>query len=61
MMLSLQRYDLKVIYKKGSEMVLAGTFARAYLPVKVFDQHEEQFEQTHAVEKIYKISDERMT
>ena len=32
MMMSLQRYDLKVIYKPGNEMQLADTLSRHYLP-----------------------------
>lgn len=31
MLLRLQRYDIKVVYKKGSEMFLADTLSRAYL------------------------------
>ena len=32
MMLRLQKYDLKVTYKKGAHMYLADTLSRAYLP-----------------------------
>ena len=32
MMLRLQKYDLKVTYKKGSEMYLADTLSRAFVP-----------------------------
>lgn len=31
MILRLQKYDLKVIYKKGSEMYLADTLSRAFV------------------------------
>ena len=32
MMMRLQRYDLEVTYKKGSQMYMANTLSRAYLP-----------------------------
>ena len=34
MLLQLQRYDLKVVYKKEKEMVLANTLSRAYLTIE---------------------------
>jgi len=32
MLLRLQKYSLKITYKKGSEMYLADTLSRAHLP-----------------------------
>ena len=34
LLLRLQRYDITVVYKKGSEMFLANTLSRAYLKTK---------------------------
>ena len=31
MMMQLQRYDLKVVYEKGSELYLADTLSRAHM------------------------------
>ena len=33
MMMRLQNYQLKVVYKKGQERYIADTLSRAYLPV----------------------------
>ena len=37
MLLTLQRYNLRVVYTKGTEMFLADTLSRAYLPVNMCD------------------------
>ena len=36
MLLRLQRYNLKVVYTKGTEMFLADILSRAYLPVIMY-------------------------
>ena len=62
MLLALQRYDLKVLFRKGSELYVADTLSRAYLtgPVLPRDGFDEQFEQIHAAEHVCNVSDERM-
>ena len=62
MLFALQRYDLKVLFRKGSELYVADTLSRAYLtgPVLPRDCLEEQFEQIHAAEHVCNVSDERM-
>ena len=32
MLLTLQKYNLQVVYKKGTQMFLADTLSRAFLP-----------------------------
>ena len=41
MMMKLQRYDLEVIYKKGTELYIADTLSRAYLDEAPRDEEEE--------------------
>ena len=41
MMMGLQRYNLQVTYKKGSQMYLADTLSRAYLPTTQGDNFED--------------------
>ena len=64
MMMQLQKYNLKVIYKRGSEMYIADTLSRAYLSAPNQISVEEQ-EFTRAVEnvkmtKYLSISPERL-
>ena len=40
-MMKLQRYDLEVIYKKGTELYIADTLSRAYLNEAPRDEEEE--------------------
>ncbi len=51
MMMQLQKYNLKVVYKRGTEMYIADTLSRAYLsaPNQV-DEEEQEF--IRAVENV---------
>ena len=43
MMMQLQKYNLRVVYKRGSEMYIAGTLSRGYLsaPNQVSEEEQE--------------------
>ena len=59
-LLAFQHYDLYVGYKRGSELFIVDILLRAYLAARSSDKFEEQFEHVHAIEEVYKISDETM-
>ena len=42
MMMQLQKYNLRVVYKRGSEMYIADTLSRAYLSTPNQVSEEEQ-------------------
>ena len=56
MLLRLQRYDLEVYYKPGSELYIADAFNRAYLDIQPEDQLEEELE----VHVVLPMSEERL-
>ena len=51
MMMQLQKYNLRVVYKRGSEMYIADTLSRAYLSAPNQVSEEEQ-EFIRAVENV---------
>lgn len=56
MLLKLQKYSLKVIYKKGSELYLADQLSRAYIPEEPKDALEEELE----INVVLPVSDEKL-
>ena len=56
MLLRLQRYDLEVSYKPGSELYISDTLSRAYLDIQPEDQLEEKLE----VHVVLPMSEERL-
>ena len=56
MLLRLQRYDLNVVYKPGSELYVADALNRAYIDISSDDQLEEELE----VCVVLPMSDERL-
>ena len=55
MLLKLQRYSLKVVYKKGAELYVADQLSRAYIPEVPHDHLEEELE----VNVVLPVSDEK--
>ncbi len=56
MLLKLQRYSLKVVYKKGAELYVADQLSRAYIPEVPNDHLEEELE----VNIVLPVSDEKL-
>ena len=56
MLLKLQRYSLKVVYKKGAELYVADQLSRAYIPEVPHDHLEEELE----VNVVLPVSDEKL-
>ena len=57
MLLKTQKYDIEISYKPGSEMYLADTLSRAFLPTSTNTQGE--FERINIV-KLLPLTDERL-
>lgn len=58
MLLRLQRYDLDIVYKKGTLMYLADTLSRAYLPDIPPSEVENEVESIHMIDYVMNISEE---
>ena len=56
MLLKLQKYSLKVVYKKGAELYLADQLSRAYIPGEPDDSLEEELE----IDVVVPASDEKL-
>ena len=56
MLLKLQRYSLKVVYKKGAELFVADQLSRAYIPEVPNDHLEEELE----VNVVLPVSDDKL-
>ena len=58
MMLSLQRYNITIVYKRGKELYLADTLSRAYTKC---DEQSESMEEEFEVLEMSQVSSQRMT
>ena len=58
MLLCLQRYDLEIVYKKGTLMYLADTLSKAYLPNIPLSKVENEVESIHKIDYVMNISEE---
>ena len=61
MLLRLQMYDIKLVYKPGKQMFLADTVSRAHLPEAAEEiEKEEMVAHIHMIYQSRSVSDERI-